>query len=343
MLRLPAAVAHRQLPEAAVRVAPRMMRSWKSIVPIVAGPTAAGKSAFALALARRVIDSGGAAEIINADASAVYKKLEIGVGKPTEAEQQAVPHRLLSIAEPEEDFSIAAWLPMALQAVRDCQASQSLPILCGGSHMYLSSFLRGRLVQAPSTPFLRQWLDSMSTDSLWSELCRLDSGSSRRLHRNDRHRVVRALEVAIAAGRPWSELLEEETRAAPLHGRRSVFVVVDASLDWLLPRITARVHRMLDAGLLKEVESLQLSPQLNASRFIGHAEMSAVLAGQCSMAEATDAMVLATRQLARAQRKWVRRLCNQLPSDMVIHVDASAIDGCEQAQQAAIDTVLQRL
>lgn len=276
--------------------------------PLIAvlGPTAAGKSALALELARA---HGG--EIVSCDSLQVYRGLDVGSAKPTPAERRLVPHHLLDVADPGQDFSAAEYAQRARAAVRDVAARGRLPIVVGGTGLYLRALLLG-LFEGPSRDLaLRRRFEALAgrhgDARLHRLLRRVDPEAAARIPAPDRVRVVRALEVYFLTGRP----LSGHHRAAPdaLQGFRILNLVLDPGAPALRPRVEARTREMFDGGLLEEVRGLLaagLSPEARPLRAIGYRQAVAVLQGRLDRTEAEAATVTATLQYAKRQRTWFR-------------------------------------
>jgi len=288
---------------------------------VVTGPTAGGKEPLALAVARRL---GG--EIVSADSMKVYRGLDIGTAKPSAAERDAVPHHLLDVADPDETFSAARWLAMAEAAIADIHArgrasprrSRALPrqsrapIVSGGTPLYLKALLEGLFEGPAADPALRRRLRAEAARSgaaaLHDRLARIDPEAAGRIHPNDLRRIVRALEVHEKTGRPISALQRQWGERRPEY--RPLLVAVRRNRDDLTRRITDRVRRMLEAGLVDEVRALleRYGDLAKGPRqALGYAEALAYLAGDLAEADLPGAIVAHTRQFARRQMSWLRR------------------------------------
>ncbi|MBI3078034.1 MAG: tRNA (adenosine(37)-N6)-dimethylallyltransferase MiaA [Deltaproteobacteria bacterium] len=275
-------------------------------VVVVLGPTATGKGALARQLARAF---GG--EIISADSMKVYRGLDIGTAKPTAAERQAVPHHLLDICELTETFSAGAFREAASRLVRELWAAGKLPIVVGGTGLYIKALTRG-LVAAPSRdPGVRAALDheiaARGPAQLHARLARVDPESAARLHPADAVRIVRALEVHALTGRPLSALhAQHRFTEAPFRVLKLGLTVPRAELD---ARINARAERMVAQGLCSEVATLLdqgHAPTLAPLLAPGYREMVAHLRGQLGLDEALRRMQQRTRAFAKRQLTWFR-------------------------------------
>lgn len=272
---------------------------------VIAGPTASGKSALALEVAERF---GG--EIVNADSRQVYRYLDIGTAKPTPAERARVPHHLFDVALPDERFDAARYRDLASAAVRDAAARGRLPVVVGGTGLYLRVLTRGLFAGPAATPALRrrlERLDERVPGTLHRWCRRLDPSIAERIHPNDRVRLVRALEVALITGEPLS-------RHQLRHGfgerlGRLLYLVVDPGFEELRRRIRRRSCELFERGLLDEVRSLWergYGPELAALRSIGYLEAGRVLRGERTPAAAVEDLVRSTERFAKRQRTWFR-------------------------------------
>ncbi len=274
---------------------------------VVAGPTAAGKTAVAIALALR---SGG--EIIAADSRQVYRGMTIGSAQPTAAERARVPHHLVDFADPLRHYTAADFARDGRRVLADLDRRRTRAIVAGGSGLYLRALVDGLFAGPPRDLALRAALETRAeregTPALHAALALVDPESAGRLHPNDRVRLIRALEVHAATGRPLSALRREA--AWPSLRARTRVVLLDRDPADLDGRIAARTAAMFAGGLLAEAEALRargLGPAHATARTIGYREAFAVLAGTMGLDAAVAAATLATRQFARRQRTWFRR------------------------------------
>jgi tRNA dimethylallyltransferase len=275
------------------------------VIVVLAGPTGSGKSALAMELARR---TGG--EIVNADSQQVYRGLEVGTARPGAAERAAVPHHLLDVAEPGEGMDAARWAALADGAIAGISARGRLPLVVGGTGLYLRALLHG-LVEAPGRdPALRARLtaeaEARGRPALHARLAEVDPGAAARIRPNDLLRVVRALE--IAAGGQTQSALHAAHAFRPLR-HRALFLALDAPRAELRQRLDVRVEAMFAGGLLDEARSLieRFGERLPERLPIGYAEAVAVARGVMPLAEAIRAVQAAHRQYARRQVIWLRR------------------------------------
>ena len=276
--------------------------------PLVAivGPTASGKSALALRLAR---ERGG--EIVSCDSLQVYRGLDVGSAKATPEERAAVPHHLVDVADPGGAFSAADYARLAREALGGIRSRGKLPIVAGGTGLYLRALLQGLFAGPSRDDALRARLeaaaDRFGDARVHRLLARVDPEAAARIRPRDRVRVVRALEVYRATGRPISEGHRGETE--PLRGYSVLVVGLDPGRDELRRAITERTRRMVEAGLVEEVRGLLaggLDPGARPLQAIGYRQALAVARGELGVEEAEQAIVASTLRFAKRQRTWFR-------------------------------------
>jgi tRNA dimethylallyltransferase len=271
------------------------------------GPTASGKTAVGVALARRLD-----AEVIALDSTTIYRGMDIGTAKPTMAERGGIAHHLIDVIEPWESASVADYRGWAREAIRAIEGRGKRALFVGGTPLYLKALLRGLFAGPGSDPELRLRLEqeaaAQGDAALHGRLAALDPTIAARLHPNDRRRVVRALEVIALAGRPLSELQVEHDQPAPADV--AVFALEPPRAN-LYERINRRVPAFFDAGLVDEVKSLQsgecpIGPV--PAQAIGYREVIAMLAGRATLPETIERIQIRTRQFAKRQGTWFRGL-----------------------------------
>ena len=273
---------------------------------VVLGPTASGKSdvamAYSLATPR--------AEIVAIDAMQVYRRMDIGTAKPTAADRAAVPHHGIDLVDPSQEYAVSVYAAMAGHSVADIEARGGRAVLVAGTGLYLRS-VTDPMEMPGRWPEVRARLEARAAEvgpeALHAELAELDPVAAGRMEPTNERRIVRALEVTIGGGRPFSSYGDGLDQYPPVPFRQ-------VGLRWPRPvlaeRIEARVHRMMDAGLLDEVESLLAEPggiSRTARQGLGYKELIAHLEGECSLDEAVDTVILRTRQFAVRQERWFRR------------------------------------
>ncbi|WP_127130918.1 tRNA (adenosine(37)-N6)-dimethylallyltransferase MiaA [Georgenia sp. SYP-B2076] len=276
-------------------------------VVAVVGMTATGKSGLALDLAE-ALGGAGAVEIINADAMQLYRGMDIGTAKLPVAERRGIVHHQLDVLDVRAEATVAAYQEAARADVAAIRARGRLPILVGGSGLYLRSVLDH--LDFPGTdPEVRAELEAraerLGTRPLHDELARLDPGAAARIDPRNTRRVVRALEVIAVTGEMFSARMPEHVYALP-----AVQLGIAVPRAELNERIAARAAQMMAGGLVEETEALLargLADGVTARRAVGYAQAAAVVAGRLTREEAVEAISIATRQLARRQEKWFRR------------------------------------
>ncbi|VAX42687.1 tRNA dimethylallyltransferase, partial [hydrothermal vent metagenome] len=224
-------------------------------IPVIVGPTAGGKTALAVEVALEFEQRGlGTGEIISADAFQVYRGMDIGTGKATPAEQRGITHHLLDILEPDdpEPFTVARWLELAERAIGDIRSRGNVPIIVGGTHLYIKSFLEGMFEGPGADEALREKLRGLKSPALREELERVDPEAAKRIHPNDQRRTIRAIEVFRLTGIPISEHQAQWDRAGRVR-QDAVLVGLDWTAEAINPRINARVKAMIEAGFVAEV------------------------------------------------------------------------------------------
>lgn len=302
-------------------------------VVLMAGPTASGKSALALRMAR-LLDG----IIVNADALQVYRDLRILSARPSEADEAAVPHRLYGYRDGADPCSAADWAADAMQALEAAWRVGCVPIVVGGTGLYLRTLIEGIAVVPDIPPAIRaevrDRMDVEGPEALHAELRRLDPEGADRLNPGDRQRIARALEVLVATGRPLRHFQQQaQTAGLAMRGDAGPWLrlAILPERTALYERCLARFHHMIDQGALGEVERLlarRLAPDLPVMKAVGVAELGMHLAGDCSLDEAIDAAAQQTRRYAKRQYTWLR---NQF-SDWTPWVgDRSGAESCDIA------------
>lgn len=273
---------------------------------LLCGPTASGKSDWALALAER-----WPVEIISVDSTQVYRGFDIGSAKPDKALRERIPHHLLDVRDPQETYSAGEFVADALATIAAVRRRGALPVLVGGTMLYFNALVKGLARLPQADPKIRAAIDARAASRGWpalhAELQGIDPEAAARIHPNDPQRIQRALEVFELSGRTISAF-QRDTR--PEHGLRwSRWALVPADRAGLHARIAARYAQMLEAGLLAEVQRLLALPGVEARspsmRAVGYRQLADHLAGQCSLDAAVEQAVAATRQLAKRQLTWI--------------------------------------
>ena len=283
------------------------MKNEKIKLPIIVGATASGKSALAMRIAEEM---GG--EIVSCDSMQIYRRMDIGTAKPTAEEQRRVRHHMIDIVEPWDNFSCADYATLSEAAVRDIVARGRVPIVCGGTGLYLDALLRGGMSEEADTDEgYRAELDALAEDRgndyIHALLRDIDPESADAIHPNNRKRVIRALEICRVSGRKKSEIDRENSRLDGIFEPLAVgLFYTDRGV--LYERIERRVDQMIDMGLIDEVRALEAEGIFERSKTaagaIGYKEFLGFLRGKCDLAEATDTLKTATRRYAKRQCTW---------------------------------------
>ncbi len=274
---------------------------------LIAGPTASGKSALALDLAKRL---GGI--IVNADSMQVYRDLRIITARPTAEEETRVPHRLYGFVDTSEDYSVGRWCRDVEKTLEEIAGQGRLPILVGGTGLYYKALTTG-LAAVPPVPAdiragVRRRLQSEAAPALHADLSRLDPSTAQRLMINDRSRIARALEVVLATGRPLSDW-HKDGMPALMNPDAAVKIFLTCERKELVHRIETRFAAMLNAGALEEVRQLaarKLDPLLPAMKAHGVPWLLRHLNGEISIEEAAAGAIMDTRRYTKRQVTWFR-------------------------------------
>ena len=276
---------------------------------VICGPTASGKTALAVELALR-----HHGEVVSADSMQIYRRMDIGTAKPTREEMWGVPHHMLDVADPEEDFSVARYVDMAAKCVDDILSRGKLPILAGGTGLYIDSLLSGRTFAPfqPDSPLRGQLEEQLRREggaAMLARLAQVDPDSAARLHPNDEKRIVRALEVYQSTGKTITQHNLETQAIPPRYDALTLALAFERRED-MWSRIDRRVDQMMDQGLVAEVQGLLDSgvpAKCTAMQAIGYKEMAAALLSGGDVRSAAEEIQLRSRQYAKRQLTWFRR------------------------------------
>lgn len=274
----------------------------------IAGPTASGKTALAVALAKAV--NG---EVISCDSMQIYRGMNIGTAKPTREEMAGIPHYMLDVAEPGEDFSVSRYCEMADLALQDILSRGKAAIIAGGTGLYMDALIRGNsFAPCPSTGMrekLEAQADKEGMEAMLSLLRSIDPDSADKLHLGDRKRILRALEVYYETGETITAH-NLKTQQIPPKYTPLWFALEDENRQHLYDRIDQRVDDMLKKGLLQEIAALLqagIPEKCTAMQAIGYKEFVDALQGRCTLEEAADRVKQASRHYAKRQLTWFRR------------------------------------
>mgnify|MGYP000987949572 FL=1 len=273
---------------------------------VILGPTAVGKTALSLDLARAL----GAA-IISADSMQVYRGMDIGTAKPSHKEQRAVVHHLLDVVDPNEAFNVADYVNLAEEVLVDLKSQDTAAILSGGTGLYIDALLQGFLFPDTSADeAIRDELQARAAEdpqSLFDELQEVDPASAKKLHPNDLRRIIRALEVYRRTGEPISSLQRKKGEGKRTY--QPIYIGLFRDRQNLYNRVDQRVDQMIQAGLVDEVEGLLAAypEQPTALQALGYKEIAYYLRGEMTLPEAIERLKRDTRRYAKRQLSWFRR------------------------------------
>ena len=274
----------------------------------ICGPTASGKTGLAVALAHKLD-----AEVVSCDSMQIYRGMDVGTAKPDAAEMDGVPHWLLDVAEPGEDFSVGRYVKLADAAIADIHSRGKTAIVCGGTGLYMDSLIKGESFAAPSRPAQRDYVEGIAEKKgmqfLYDMLKDADPETAEKLHVSDRKRIIRAMEVFLITGMPLSYHNAQSKLKGPKYepfwlglrfrDRAKLYARVDARVDRMMEQgLEAEVRRLLDRGV---------DPKTTAMQAIGYKELAAALEGKCSREQAVSQIKQASRNYAKRQLTWFRR------------------------------------
>jgi len=270
----------------------------------IAGPTASGKTALSIALAKEL-----GAEIVSCDSMQVYKRMDIGTAKPSLQEREGIPHHMLDVAEPDEDFSVSRYCALASPIIDDILARGKTAVIVGGTGLYMDSLIKGNdFAPFPSTG-MREMLEAKPIEEVYAQLQAVDPDAAARLHLSDRKRIIRAMEVYLETGETITEH-NLRTQAIPPKYTPVWFALEDVERKDLYDRIDRRVEVMLRQGLLDEIKGLLESgipAKCTAMQAIGYKEFVAALEGRITTQEAAAQVQRSSRHYAKRQLTWFRR------------------------------------
>ncbi len=275
------------------------------LLVVIVGPTATGKTALSLALAERF---GG--EIVNCDSVAVYREFEIGTAKPSREERARVPHHLLDICSPKEAMTAGEYARRGREVLGELKARARLPIVVGGTGLYLRALLEGLFPGPQRSEQLRRRLRESAAKKgaghLHRVLARMDRAAAEKIHPNDEPKLIRAIEVCLAARTPMTELWEQGRE--PLRGFRILRIGLDPERQQLYARINQRAAKMFDAGLVEETERLLSNyPESPVLGSLGYTQAAQLLRGEVTRDEAVTAAQQGHRNYAKRQMTWFRK------------------------------------
>lgn len=278
-------------------------------VLVITGPTATGKTALGVELAQML--NG---EVVSADSMQIYRRMDIGTAKPTAEEMRGVTHYMLDVAEPDENYSAARYVEDATRCVDDIISRGKLPIIVGGTGLYIDSLILGRdFADAPGDSGVRESLsieyDKVGGDEMLSRLAKVDPRRAAKLHPSDKKRVIRALEIFELTGITATEH-DEKSRAIPPRYESVKIALSFSEREDLYNRIDLRVDKMIERGLVDEVRTLLedgVPTESTAMQAIGYKELVSVLQGESEMSDAIEEIKRSSRRYAKRQLTWLRR------------------------------------
>lgn len=276
---------------------------------VVVGPTASGKSALAVELAVQAAADGIAVEIVSVDAMAVYSDMEIGTAAPTEAERRGIPHHLIAVADPGDDYTVSQFQAACRAVIADIEQRGAMPLLVGGTGLYVQAIVDDLNIPGQFSD-VRAELEARpqhDTLTMWAELRELDPVAAAKMEPTNRRRIVRALEVCLGSGQPFSSFGPGIDAFPPT---RFEVVGLHIDRDVMDQRIDERYDQQMAAGFLAEVQRLLERPgglARTARQALGYRELIAHVYGECSLDEALDEAKRRTRRFARRQQRWFAR------------------------------------
>lgn len=278
----------------------------KNVVVLIAGPTGVGKTELSLNLAERL-----RTEVVNADSMQVYRYMDIGTAKPSRDERDRIRHHLLDIVDPDEAFDAARYLEVASPVIATLHQQQKIPLIVGGTGLYMKVLTRGICPGAPADHMVRDKLaseeQSWGLQRLHEELSRVDPLLAAKIHTNDRQRILRALEVYRITGTPLSYWQKQHRFEKSRYRTIKIFLYRDRAE--LYARINQRVCYMMEQGFLDEVQRLLdmgYCPELKTMQSLGYKQLNEHLAGECSLETAVYQIQRETRRYAKRQMTWFR-------------------------------------
>ena len=274
---------------------------------VLVGPTASGKTSLSIELAS---EFPGGGECISADSMQVYRGMDVGTATPTEAERGDIPHHLLDVADPHESgFTVYDWLEHTEAAISEIRNRNRLPIVVGGTNLYIRALLEGVFEGRTIPPQIRARFEQMTNEALRAKLLLEDPPSAERIHPNDRRRMIRALEVFETTGIRISEQQTQWSESIMQPRTDALIVCLDWEASELNRRINRRVGVMMEQGFLEEVRQLAHHSPLGiqAREAVGYKELASHLEGACDLQEAIERIKIRSRRYGKQQRTWIRR------------------------------------
>lgn len=273
---------------------------------VILGPTATGKSKLAIELAKEI--NG---EIISADSMQVYRGMDIGTAKPTKEERQGIPHQLIDVRDPDQEWTVSDFVDNTNRLIKEIENRERVPLVVGGTGLYLWSLLEGySFPLAPANKEIRERLEKIPLTTLYSQLTTIDPSSAKKIHPNDKKRTIRALEVYELTGKPISELQKRDEPRRSVSGSEPRLIGLNLPREELYKRIEQRVDNMIEKGLVEEVKGLLAkgySKDLPSFQALGYKEVIEYLEGHWTLDQTTEELKKRTRHFARRQMTWFKR------------------------------------
>ena len=310
-----------------------------SVIAIV-GPTASGKSAMSMRVARQAKQHGKTVELISMDSALVYRGMDIGTAKPSAEEMAEVIHHGINICEPETPYSAARFAKDAKKWIGEINDRGNIPIIVGGTMLYWRALVHGLSDMPPASPEIRDSIEKQAAQLGWAaihaELMKVDPITAARLEVNDTQRVQRALEIFLLSGKPMSSWINESPKDTGRHNSEiplnfRLISIEPSDRGILHQRIAERFDIMMQQGFLEEMHLLRkneaLTPELPSMRAVGYRQAWEYLDGKINLQEFRDQSIAATRQLAKRQLTWLRGIADREIFDPLDPID---MDRCEQ-------------
>jgi tRNA dimethylallyltransferase len=312
-------------------------------IPVIIGPTAVGKTDLSLSIAREL-----EAEIIGGDSRQVYRFLDIGTAKPSAAQRQTVPHHLIDIVNPDEPLNAARFAQLAWRCIHTIEARGKLPLVVGGSGLYIRALTDGLFAGPGANPRLRTTLEAeahrLGLQALHDRLAAVDQAAAARIHPHDRVRIIRALEIYTLTGKPISQWQRQWPN--PVRNRTFVLIGLTRDREDLLRRIAARTEAMLHMGLEAEVRrvlAMGYPPTLPTLQSVGYGEIVAYLDGMWDLARARELIARNTWRLAKRQMTWFRHVAGmhwisltETPATAIIQMIQNLLASAEDIPQETL-------
>ena len=308
--------------------------------PVIVGPTAGGKTALGVELARRfALRRQSSSEVVTADAYQIYRDLTIGTAKPTIEERQGIPHHLLDLVGLKERFTVHDWLGLADPLIANMQADRTTPVVVGGTNLYIKALLDGLFSAPEPSDEIKARIEAMAQPDRRAMLAEVDPQAYERIDGADLRRTRRALEVYLQTGTPITQLQQQWEASKPSRPE-AVLVGLDWPTALINSRINQRVKQMIEMGLVDEARAIFDAEGFGeqSREAIGYKQLIAHFEGRCTLDEAIERIKIDTRRFAKNQRTWLKRL-RRRPGTIWIE----AHDTSDKTAEMMADEVMQQL